>query len=308
MDLLKCRYIITIADQQSFSKAAATMFVSQPYLSKLVADIENELGSRLFIREKNKVYLTKAGECYIKYAKELLLTEQNMLADLREFSEGNKGRITIGFPPTNGSYILPYAFRDFRSMYPDVEIIIEENDNQSLMEHTLNATIDLCFFSLLEYPADLDFELIKMEPILLVLPPGHPLGTPEAKGNFKNPPFFHKKDIEKLAADPCLTLKKNKGIGMIAYDIFEQCQITPNVIFETNNIETAYRMAATGSGFTFIPEICTRFSTFDEEPYYYKISLDLKEVYHRSHVAAFRKGRNLQTMEKALIDVIRKYA
>ena len=220
----------------------------------------------------------------------------------------SKGSITIGIPPANSSYILPNALRDFCKLYPNIELVIEENDNQMLLERTLNTNIDLCFFSLLDYPPDLEFELIKMEPIFLVLPPDNPLGTEEARGNYADPPLFYKRDMEKLKDFPCVILHESKGTGMIARDIFRECGISPKVRFRLMNVETAYRMAGTGIGFTFIPQLIARELDQEKQPFYYKLNLQFKGVYCRSHVAAYRKGRNLSIVEKELIEIVKQYA
>ena len=306
MDTQKCKYLMAIAEQQSFSKAAEAMFVTQPYLSRLVLEMEEDLGVKLFRREKKQVTMTRAGEFFIEYCKNLVMLENNMKSELLNFSENIKGRIRIGMPAGNGSYILPQALKDFKQSFPEVEVLVDDGDN--LISKLLDGNLDINFMCLPEYPEGLEYQLMRLEPILLVLPPGHPLGTSEAKGNYTDPPIIGREDIRRLRYDSFISLHKSKGIRLYADDIFRQCDFTPNTRYTFRNIETAYRMAANGNGYTFIPQIAAAFSSFSEPPFFFQISINSQEVCHRAHVFLYKKGRHLGIIEQALVDCVRKYA
>lgn len=308
MDTQKCKYLIAIAEHQSFSRAAEASFVTQPYLSRLVSEIEQNLGIRLFTREKKQVTLTRAGEFYLEYCKNLVLMEDNIRSELRNFSENKKGRIRLGMSPANGSYILPQALTEFQADFPEIQVLVDDEDDRTMLNKTLEGTLDITFFCLPEYPKELSYQLIRMEPILLVLPPNHYLGREEAKGNYVNPPFFTPDDLRRLQFESFVSLHPSKGISMYANDIFHHCNFTPNIRYTFRNVETAFRMAAYGNGYTFIPQNAARFSFFQDPPFFFQISLDAREIYCRSHVVSYRKGRRLGIVENALISCIRKYA
>lgn len=308
MDTQKCKYLMSIAEHQSFSRAAEAMFVTQPYLSRVVQEIEQNLGAKLFRREKNRVTLTRAGEFYLDYCKNLVLMEDNIRSEMRNFSENRKGRIRIGMSPANGSYILPQALTEFQGAYPDIQVIVDDGDDQAMLNKTLEGSLDITFFCLPEYPNELAYQLIRMEPILLVLPPNHPLGQEDAKGNYEDPPLLTLDTMKRLQFDSFIGLSKSKGIGMYAEDLFRRCGIVPQTRYSFHNIETAFRMAAYGNGYTFIPQTAARFSKFSDPPFFFQISLDTMEIFHRSHVAAYRKNHRLNMAENMLINFIRKYA
>lgn len=308
MDTQKCKYFIAVAKNKSFSRAAEEIYVSQPYVSRQILELESELGTKLFIRERKNVTLTPAGEYFLHYCENMLIMEANMQSEMRSFSQKKKGKIRIGISPAIGSYILPVALADYKRTFPDLTIQVDDGDDQLIFKKILDGSLDICFFSLPELPDKFDYQLIRMEPLLLVLPPNHPLGTPEAKGNYANPPYCYSADLKRLQFDPYIGMYKTKGIAMYADRIFQQCEIQPKTIYTFRNIETAYRMAALGHGYTIIPQTVARYSHFMEEPYYYQISLDAQKVFCRTMVAAFRKGRHLGSTESALISCIRKYA
>lgn len=304
MDLMKIRYILSIAEFRSFSKAANALFVSQPYLSRLVSEMECDLGIKIFERSRGTITLTQAGVCYLDYAKKMLALEQEAESVLSDFSSYKRGVIKIGIPFTRGSYILPQILCQFNAAYPDIHVQIEESDNHTLLEHTTSGLLNLCFFSMLEYPPEIDIEIIKEEVIYLVLPPSCDFKPADIRDNNDGDPTFSFHDMHKLDGFPFIALPENKGMGMVARQIFEQYHINPQIAYETSNVETAYRMAAYGLGATFVPEICTRFSKFDNTPHYYKIGFP---PYRWSNVVAYRKSYPLNAAEKLLIQLAKKY-
>jgi DNA-binding transcriptional LysR family regulator len=240
-------------------------------LSKLIASIEEELGVQIFDRCHTPLTVTPAGECYITFIKEMFYSEQKMKSRLGEITAHRAGRLTVGIPQTIGSYYLPYVLKYFREKYPNIQIIIDEQPNNVLIEHLQNGTIDMCLFSLPEYPREFHCEIIKQEFLLLVLPSDHPLGTPWAKGNHQKPIPFPDSLSGQLGNEQFIVMPESHGIGKWARIFFEKFNIAPKIFMETRNIETAYRLAVNGIGLTIIPEICTRFSYFKNDPYYFTI-------------------------------------
>ena len=302
MNPQQCRYLLALAEYKNFSKAAAAVFVSQPYLSKLVSAIEGELGVALFDRSRKPLAITSAGESYLVYLREILHAEQKMKAQVGEISAHRAGSLRVGIPPTHGSYILPDILKKFRALYPGIQVTVEEQNNKKLIEGLLDGLIDLCCLSLPEYPREVATEVIAREHILLVMPPEHPLGQHWAKGNYKKPVPFPQEQVAKLGEERFVILSEAQGIGKFTRLIFSDLGITPEIFMETRNIETAYRLAASGAGLTFIPEICTRFSNFKEEPYYFSIG---NPPYIRGVAIAFLKKRHLSQAERDFIEVAR---
>ena len=299
MSLAKYRYILTIAEQRSFSKAAETLFVSQPYLSKLVKNIEEELGAEIFDRSSSPLSLTPAGKCYVEYIKELLYSEQKLKFRIGEIAKHLSGRLIIGIPQTLGSYLLPYTLENFRKLYPRIEIIVEELSNQQLLERVLNNSLDLCCIGFPKIPNEIDYVVLKQEKIVMVLPPNHPLGDEKAKGKIINPYPFPADRMKQLSHEKFILLTKSQGMGSISRQIFEKYDITPDVFMETRNIETAYRLAASSIAITFTPEVCMLYFRYDDEPYYYTIGVP---PFQRSVVMAFKRGRLLSNTEKDFIN------
>lgn len=297
------RYILSIEEHRSISKAAEASFVSQPYLSKLVASIEEELGTAIFDRSRSPLTVTSAGECYLTFIREILHSERKMKAQVSEISAHRSGHLTIGMPQTHGSYILPYILEHFRKMYPGIYVTVEEQSNRVLIEHLTNGTLDLCCLSLPGYPDNFCCEIIKYEHILLVLPPEHPLGTHWSKGNYHKPVPLMMDQMKQLQDEQFVILTESQGMGKYARIIFDKCGIKPPIFMETRNIETAYRLAATGFCLTFIPEICTRFSIFKEQPHYFSIG---DPPLMRTMAMVYLKDHKLSKAELDFIQIARE--
>ena len=137
MDHDKYKYILAVAEYQSFSKAADALFISQPYLSKVVSTIERDLGVRLFDRNHMPLSVTAAGKCYIDYIKTVLHAEHQMYAGLTDISEHSSGTISLGIGSTHCSYLMPDVFRRFQDLYPHIRINFTEWRTASLTLHSI---------------------------------------------------------------------------------------------------------------------------------------------------------------------------
>lgn len=126
MDLNKLNYIIVIAEEKSFSKAAKKLFISQPALSQYVSTIENELNMKIFDRNKYPIKLTVAGEVFIKNAKELLNLKAKMIRDINSSTKVFSGTLKIGISPFRSPYILPNILSQMKKLYPDIKLFIVE--------------------------------------------------------------------------------------------------------------------------------------------------------------------------------------
>lgn len=303
MSDFKYRYMLAIAEQKSFSKAAEVLFVSQPYLSKVVTTVERELGTQLFCRDHIPLTVTAAGECYLDFIRGVLYSERQMYSKMNDIAASSCGKIRFGIGTTHGSYILPALLKEFAETFPRITVAVEEVNNKNMIERTENGMLDLCMFAIPEIPDSLDYTLLKKEHLLLVLPPNHPLRCKQSKGNFVSPPSLRGSELASLANDKFIFLTEHQGIGMFTRLLFKKYDFSPEALFETRNVETAYRLAAAGLGDTIIPQSCTGFSRFDDPPNYFLID---DPPLTRDIVVVYKKGRVLSAAETALCETAMK--
>lgn len=249
MNSKKLKYIITIAELKSISKAANELFISQPSLSSILSNLENELGVTLFNRSTSPLSLTYAGEKYVKAAKEILALESNLKKELFDISSMKKGKLTIGIPGVRGTHVLPKILPKFKKKYPAMEIHLIEGDSNYLEECLFSGKVDLVLTSLPTNHKKIECELLYEEKIMLVCKKGY-LGKEYLLDNTNNVV-----SLEKLKDTDFILTKKNHRIRKLTENLFDMYDFKPKIALETSNTATAFRLATSGLGVSFVSEM-----------------------------------------------------
>lgn len=245
-------YIKTIADTQSISKAAEELFIAQPSLSQALQRIERELGTHLFIREPRGMKLTYAGEKYYLMAKEILDIYSDFKSEITHINELKAGRLVIGIARYMGMNILPNILPKFNKNYPNIEIIIREENTRVLENLVLGGNVDFALTHVhkKEMNEKINYEILKEDEFLLVTPKGYLINSDKIK--IKNGKSYV--DLRDLEGEKFILLDINKGIRKVQDRTIKSYGINPEVVFTTKNFETAKRLAANGMGITIIPK------------------------------------------------------
>ena len=140
------RYMLTIAEEKSITRAAEKLFITQPALSQRIKHVRKELGIELFINDKNGIHLTSDGHCFARYARKILQEEENMKRELQELHNLEKGSLSIGVPQMSNSKYFKRLVSTFHTMYPQVKLNIMEFPSSELKKLLLNGKIDLGIF------------------------------------------------------------------------------------------------------------------------------------------------------------------
>ncbi|MEL7602130.1 MAG: LysR family transcriptional regulator, partial [Bacillota bacterium] len=123
MNLNVLRYVEAIAEEQSFSKAAARLYVAQPSLSQAIQQLERDLGVTLFNRGARAVTLTPPGERYLRWATMVLHSEKKMRSDIT--TQGGLRKLTVGSSPYRCRTLLPPILREFCRMAPGCQVAVK---------------------------------------------------------------------------------------------------------------------------------------------------------------------------------------
>jgi DNA-binding transcriptional LysR family regulator len=143
MELRHLRYFAAVAQALSFTRAAASLRLAQPSLSKQIRNLEDEIGVRLFDRDRNHVSLTDAGTVFFDEAKRLLDGVEDAVKFARATAEGRTGKLRIAaISPLTHSF-LPASLVHFRQKYPDVDVSIFERIASDTLAGLKEGTIDL---------------------------------------------------------------------------------------------------------------------------------------------------------------------
>lgn len=297
MDFRQLQYILKVAEERSFSKAAQKLFIAQPSLSQYIQKIELELGVQLFDRSCTPLKLTFAGELYVETAIRILDLKDQLYKQIDDIANSKKGRVTIGLSAFRSTYTMPKVLPSFHDKFPDIEVILVEGNSSELESLAIKSITDLTLMTLPIQQEIFDFEPIMSEEILVVIPPNHPMEKRIYERNTKKPthPVIQLKD---LRDEPFILLKKDQKLRKIAISLCEQAGFSPRVILESESIEAAHALVTAGMGITFIPDTLTLLHKTPPHPLYCSVD---ESKFTRDLVIAYKKGRYLSVAAKEFI-------
>lgn len=296
MELRQLQYTLQIAEERNFSRAAEKLHIAQPSLSQQLSKLEKELGVMLFQRNTSSVDLTHAGASFIVHARKIMDAVEQLRQEMDDISQLRSGRVVIGSMPITGSHLLPYVLPAFKEAYPEIQVTLLEDSSMNLEKLTASGGTDLSLLSLPLQEPSLTYEIIGEEVIDLAVPPQHPLAER----------FLHatgeKVTMEQLKDESFIVLKKGQGLSTMTFDLCRRAGFEPNVVFESNNIETVQSLVATGMGITLVPRFIARAKRSELIPVYLPLA---DPVPSRTLVIAYRKGRYLSKAAEAFIETFK---
>jgi LysR family hydrogen peroxide-inducible transcriptional activator len=252
MTLTELRYIVTLAQERHFGRAAERCHVSQPTLSVGVKKLEDELGVMIFERSKSAVRLTPVGENIIVQAQKVLESAQG----IRELAQVGKNQLVaplrVGAIYTVGPYLFPHLIPQLHRVAPQMPLYIEENFTHVLRDKLRNGELDAIIIALPFQEADVLTKTLYDEPFYVLMPANHP--------------WTAKTSIDSaLLNDKSLLLL---GEGHCFRDqVLEACPTVrkgdeQHTTVESSSLETIRHMVASGLGISVLP-----FSAVDSHHY-----------------------------------------
>lgn len=245
MDFRRLTYIVEVAKARSVTAAAHKLYISQPALSQVLAQVEAEVGVKLFDRRESPLRLTYAGELYVATAKEILASYETMKRRLADVAEGNEGKITLGLPVERSGYMLPEVLAKFQKTFPQVSLLLEEGGGKRILDLLENHDVDLVILPKSEESQEDKFQRRLIYPEEIFVLAQKPL--PEAQGK----DYVEMKD---LAAYPFILVKPGHAIRLRTDEIFRRSGVTPRILLETASNLTAAQMASRGLGLAIVPK------------------------------------------------------
>lgn len=283
-------YVYEVYKEGSISRAAANLYISQPSLSARIIKIETELGMPIFDRSTSPLRLTEFGKIYIKAIEDVSDIEKSIESFINDTNKLQKGELTLGASNVYAAYTLPPIIADFKTKYPDIKVnLIDGNSNaiESLLSSNKvdmiieNGTYDSSLYdreiyseekillavpkTFAEYGATLEYaldeECIKTKGYRSADCPAVPLSA------FKNIPF--------------IMLKPNNDTRVRGEKMCRETGFRPKIALEVHQQATAYMIATTNMGATFISDTLVHKMPSFENLAYYKIdsSISDRDIY-----------------------------
>jgi len=246
MTLTELRYIVAVADEGHFGRAAQRCFVSQPTLSIGVKKLEDELGVRLFERDVRTVTVTEIGEAVIAQARRALEHAEHIKTVARRGQDQLAGPMRVGAIYTVGPYLYPDLIPRLNKLAPQMPLIVEECYTADLIQKLKRHTIDAAILALPFEESGLKTVPLYAEPFVLVAPSSHPINQ--------------KKRIraQTLAGEDVILLGPDHCFRRQVLDTCPGCipaQTPQQGRLEGGSLETIRHMVASGFGITVLP--CT---------------------------------------------------
>lgn len=241
-------YILTIAEHGSITRAAQELFISQPSLSESLNKVEQKFGKTIFDRTLDGLVPTAFGLHYLDTARKILDRYKRLEADLDEYRQMRRGKLTFGIPMNLGTYLLPKILPAFHEFYPNISVQFKKNNSTELDKLMLSGKLD---FSIMHYETpneSIHYELLAEDEFYLVMPLAlaRKYDFPEYR-----PLSIH--DLKALEKEPFLMVASRQKLRQVADSILSQLSIKPNIRYTTKNMETAKRLTGAGMGITFLP-------------------------------------------------------
>ncbi len=241
MTLNELRYIVAVAHERSFGRAAQRCFVSQPALSVAIQKLEEELGTRLFERGKAEVSVTPVGERIVEQAQKVL----EEAARVKELAQAGRnqlsGPLRLGAIYTVAPYLLPDLIPALHEFAPQMPLEIEENLTENLEAALKSGRIDAAIVALPFNPPGIVTEFLYEEPFRIVVPRGHK--------------WAKRKSVpaDELAHEHTILL----GVGHCFRDqVLDACpelNRAESPATRANSLETVRNMVASGLGVSVLP-------------------------------------------------------
>lgn len=293
MDDRYLNYFLEIARQKNISKAATYLFVTQSSLSQFLAKEENELGVKLFIRDKKGLKLTYAGELYKEACEKILSAKEHLYHTLADLEQSKTGITKIGITPQWGGLVFAHIMPNFREKYPLTSLRFFEDTAHPLIEAISANEIDLALIALNgETPLQYPHFKIQREELILAVPETFITEDINTDASMINLNEFRK--------FPFILSKERTMIRNITNSMFRSAGFNPKVTCEINNHLASLEMTAKNLGITIIPKCYMmnydNIKYFSVAPrWYWDISI------------VMRRGYELSQADQYMVSLLKEY-
>lgn len=260
-------YVATVVEEQSFSKAAAKLYISQPALSQTIQKLEFELGIPLFIRENNTIRPTPACRIFVEDGVDIIKAAKKLNQKMIDIVNIKEGNLRIGISPFYSEYHLSRILPYFKKQFPGVSLKLTEEISQRLEELTLEDLVDFCMAPLPLSYENLEYQILQQEQILFAMPHNHPLTDQLTPALSNNLPFINLC----LAKNEPFIFLKNQRFTEMGLRLCREAGFVPKILYETKNWDTVRAFIANGLGVGFLPEVLVSSEHDHNSPDCYRI-------------------------------------
>lgn len=246
MNLRDLHYLVALAEQRHFGRAAEACFVSQPTLSIQIKKLEEELGVTLVERTPRKVLLTEVGREIVARARDVLNDVEQIKAIARRTLDPESGTVRLGIFPTLAPYLLPHVVPMLHARFPRLELLLVEEKTEEVLHRLREGRLDAGIVALPIHDDALHAEFLFEEPFLLAVPQGHPLAK---RAGLR---------LADLADQSLLLLEDGHCLRDQALEVCHLAGAGEKNGFRATSLETLRQMVAAEVGITLLPTLAVK--------------------------------------------------
>jgi DNA-binding transcriptional LysR family regulator len=240
MRLEQLQAFIEVAQRRSVSRAAEALFVTQPTLTARVKGLEQELGSRLFIRSGRGMRLSDAGRAFLPYAERSLGAAAAGRRLLGELASGQSGQLALGAAPAVSTYVLPRILTRFRRTHPKVQLAVRTGHSEEILELVLQEQVQIGLGRALRHP-QVEATPLYEDELVLVVDPDHAFVGEQAIGT------------ERISDVQLILFDRTSSYHRLTNELFRGAGAVPRGVMELDNIDAAKKMVEQGLGVALLP-------------------------------------------------------
>jgi LysR family transcriptional activator of glutamate synthase operon len=243
MDLRQLRYLVALAEERNFTRAAMREHIAQPALSQQLRRLEDELGVVLVERTTRRVTITEAGELLVARARRIMTEVEAAHAELEASKGIRTGRVRVGAMHTMGPIDVSLALAIFHERYPGVELTVREQSSEELAEMLRDDALDLAFLSVTERVESHGLALHQLvsEELVVLLPPHHRLAR------------RRRLRMAELQDQEFISYRPGARLRELLFAAGRQAGFEPQVKLESNDSRRVRRLVARGMGVAILP-------------------------------------------------------
>ncbi len=243
MELRQLRYLVALADEQHFTRAAAREHIAQPALSQQIRRLEQEVGLALVERTTRRVTVTEAGQTLVARARRILSELDAANAEMQALAGVRSGHVMVGTMHTMGPVDVSHALAVFHQRHPDVELTVREQSSEELAEMLRDDVLDLAFLSVTDRMEShgLGLQQLVSEELVVVLPATHRLA---GKRRLR---------MAELAGEHFISYREGARLRELLTLAARHADFEPQIKLESNESERIKRLVARDMGVAILP-------------------------------------------------------
>ncbi len=286
MELRQLEYFQMASRLKNITRAAERLRVSQPNITVAIKKLEAELGIQLFDRSQKQLSLTPEGAVFLNRVELVLRNIQDAVLEVNDYKQLQKGTIKIGIPSMIGAYLFPRIFSSFQKQYDHLDIYLYEEGSMAIREQLERDELDFGIVIISNVPQNLSSLKITTSQIMACVHENNPLAQKESIS------------IDDMKDTDLIMLKDGSYLREMVQSKLKNAGITPNVVLESNQIETIKGLVASGVGMAFLLDFVVEDTPGIK-------SLPLAEPLNVDVGLAWKKDRYISKAAKAFMDFCR---